>query len=424
MIKRQRYLDKINKELLDLDRILFVIWARQVGKTTLLKALIEFWYIPKEQTYGISWDTIMRNTFYNGDDLLDYVKTFTSLEHLHYLIIDEAQYIQNIGIILKTLVDDVRAGKKHIKIIVSGSGSLNVFKGISDTLTGRKKTIQIFPFDFVEFCLAKGISDFDPKPASLSIYQNLFQEYIRYGWYPKVVLTDDPQIKQDIFVSLLNDYLFKDIALLLAEKDILKLKTCLQTIATYVCSPIKISTLSQQIGISRYTLEKYFFILENTFLFHSLSAFVWSKAPWEIKKLQKLYCQDIGMLRFLLWLSSWEWSFKGKVIENFVANTLMNYKQDTQDLYFWRTKSWAEVDFVLKNNFDNSLSSIEAKNTDIAKISRGYQSFVETYKEQISELYCTTTNVWETQAIGNNTSMHFLPYISLPKVLLNKISAV
>jgi predicted AAA+ superfamily ATPase len=67
------------------------------------------------------------------------------------ICIDEAQYITNIGIILKHLIDMVRAGTYSFKIIVTGSGSLNVFKGMSDTLTGRKMIIPVYPLSFQEF---------------------------------------------------------------------------------------------------------------------------------------------------------------------------------------------------------------------------------------------------------------------------------
>ena len=103
----------------------------------------------------MSGDKLTTSHLHTGDDLLAYIKTYIALDTLQYLIIDEAQYISNIGMILKTLIDDIRVGKRKIKLIVSGSGSLNVFKGMTDTLIGRKKIIHVFPFDFQEFCLIK-----------------------------------------------------------------------------------------------------------------------------------------------------------------------------------------------------------------------------------------------------------------------------
>lgn len=412
MIKRNKYLSIIEKELTKFDTILFIVWARQVWKTTILQSLIKYDYIKQEDTVFLSWDKIYNNSLSNWDDFLSYIKTIYPIDKIKYVIIDEAQYIDNISIILKNLIDDIRFGKFSFKIIVSWSGSLNVFKGMSDTLTGRKKLIQIRPFDFQEFCLAKWLQEFQLNESTIAIYQKLFQEYSLYGWYPKIILTSDPIEKQEIFVDLLNDYLFKDIALLLAEKDIINLKKCLKSLATYTCSMIKLSSLAENIGISRYTLEKYFFVLENTFLFDVIQWFAWKSAPWETKKMTKFYCQDIGFLRFLLGVDEWFGSLKWQMVETFVLNQIMSNKSSTQIVNFWHTKSWLEVDFVLSNQFNWSLLPIEVKSFDNDKIPNSLETFCKYYSSKVKKWVVTTENLSNTK---NN--IEFLPYIFVNNIL-------
>lgn len=96
MIKRQKYLDLIQKELEQKDTILFLIGARQVGKTTLLRSLEEFGYISPEATVFVDGDKVSANGWTNGDDFLVYIKTYASLQGILFIIIDEAQYIRNI----------------------------------------------------------------------------------------------------------------------------------------------------------------------------------------------------------------------------------------------------------------------------------------------------------------------------------------
>jgi len=134
--KRDYYLQKIQASLDDLERILFVVGARQVGKTTLLKSLIEFGIVGKDETFFLEGDKFFEEV-QNGDQFLEIlrVKYGLDIKKLKYLIIDEFHFIKNIGLILKNLIDDVRLGKYQFKIIASGSGSWHMFLGKSDALT-------------------------------------------------------------------------------------------------------------------------------------------------------------------------------------------------------------------------------------------------------------------------------------------------
>lgn len=412
MIKRTWYLDRIQEQLSDLQRVLFLIGARQVGKTSLLHSLVHFGYIKQSEVVMIEWDRLINVSFSTSDDLLAYVKTITDLERIRYLIIDEAQYINNINFVLKTLIDEIRAGKWKMKIIVSGSGSLQVFQWMSDSLIGRKKIIHVFPFSFQEFCLTKWIETFDPQPWSLWIYQTYFEEYLLYGWYPSVVLAESIEQKQDLFVLLLNDYLFKDVALLLAEQDIIKIKSLLAHLATFVTSMTKISTLAEQSWISRYTLEKYLFVLENTFLFYPLQWWRGWKAPWEIKKMQKRYAHDLGMLRYLLGLRSWQWNQKGQVVENYIANQLIMRSRDAQKLYFRNTKGWAEVDFVLHNEFDTTVQIREVKSGNTPRVTVSLQSFLSTYADDVISCTITSESV-RNQLMYWDTTIDVKPFLTV-----------
>ena len=105
MFFRKRYIEKIKKYLPNKESILFLVGARQVGKTTLLKMLIDKKIIPKEQALWIDGDQLNISSY---DELLVYLKAKTDLKKLKYLIIDEVHFIKNIGLILKNLIDDIK----------------------------------------------------------------------------------------------------------------------------------------------------------------------------------------------------------------------------------------------------------------------------------------------------------------------------
>lgn len=416
MIKREKYLQQIQKELSVKDTILFLIGARQVGKSTLLESLFDFEYLSQEETLLISGDKIATIWFSSSDDFLAYFKLDYDFSKIKSIIIDEAQYITNIGIILKNLIDEVRAKKQSWKIIVSGSGSLNVFKWMTDSLIGRKKIIHVFPFSFEEFCLSKWILSNTITPPTISRFHALFSEYLRYGWYPRVVLATNSQEKKEILAWLVNDYIFKDVMLFLQEKDIVNFKTVLKTIATHVCSLTSVWTIAQTIGIGRYTLEKYFWILENTFLLTPIRSFVWGKTTGEIKKMLKFYFNDIGILRFLLGLSDREGTLKGQVIENYVANELFMSKKEYETIYFRHTKSGAEVDFIRKDELDGRLTPLEVKSSDHLRSGKSLLSFCNLYKEKVQHAYVTTEKQRKKAAINETIPLDFLPYLTVSMI--------
>ncbi len=421
MFKREKYLKKIIEELNDFSTILFLIWARQVGKTTLLESLLYFNYIKEKESLFLYWDELINYNIDNYENLLAYIKSKIDLEKLKYLIIDEAQYLENIGLSLKILIDKIRKKEFNFKIIVSGSGSLNMFKWMTDTLTWRKVVIHVYPFSFEEFLLVKWEKDiYSYSDYKIKKYLEYFKEYSIFWWYPKVVLTKDPEKKFKIFFNLLNDYIFKDVVLLLKQKEIIKFREFLKIIASKVGSTINISSLTEELWISRNILEKYLFVVENTFLLEKVEGFVWWKASKEIKKKFEIFFNDLWMLRFLLWINEWVWDLKWKVIENFVFNELNFYKKSFEQIYFWQTRNKAEVDFILQNKINFKLIPIEVKSANRDNFTESYNNFFDKYIDQIDFWIFTTKEIYKIRE-KNNKNIIFIPYIFLFSLLSKKI---
>jgi uncharacterized protein len=399
MIKRQQYLEKMREQYDKKDTILFLIWARQVGKTTLLHMFVEE-YWSEEKTVFLEWDALMQYPFRDWKDFLQFLTRDRDITMIDCLIIDEAQSITNIGLILKNLIDMVRKGMISCKIIVSWSGSLQIFRGMTDSLIGRKYILPVYPCSFEEFLQIKWVNKFVPELIFLHEYEQYFQEYILYWWYPKVLMTTDKNEKQALFLQLINDYLYKDVALLLQSSEIMNFRRLLSVLASKTWSMIKRDSLATETGISRYTLEKYFFVLENTFLIHQVSPFQWWKSSHEIKKMNKWYFHDLGMLRYLSQVQDRVGDFKGKIGENFIANELLYRKTEQMKLHFRALTSWGEIDFIIRNEFTGMITPIEVKTSDNASPSRSYKHFLEVYNNRIDQAWFTSvTQSWE-ESVG------------------------
>jgi len=391
MIKREKILEKINKKLDNKNKILFLIWARQVWKTTLLKSLIEFWYLNKDEWIFLFWDELADLWVNNFQGFIENIQIKRDLKSLKYLILDEAQYIPNIWLILKILIDKVRNWEFDFKIIVSWSWSLNIFSWITDSLIWRKDIISISWFSFEEFLETKWIKLIQTNSEStIKQYLSYFNEYILFWWYPDVVLAKNETEKFEIFKSIFEDYIHKDVQLLLENKDLIKFKQFVKLIASKIWTHINISKLSEDLWVSKYILEKYLFVIENTFLLQKVEPWHWWKFKNEIKKQYKIYFKDIWMLRYLLWMSEWIWDFKWKVVENFVCNEIFYKKENFEEIFFWWTTDWWEVDFILENQTNFKITPIEVKSWNKLNIPKSYSWFIDRYWDKIEKWIITT----------------------------------
>ena len=415
IFKRRKYLLTIQDQLKDLDTILFLVWARQVGKTTILKSLFEFWYIDKNKSLWLDGEKLFELWIASFNDFVWYIQTQCNIEKLSYLIIDEAQFVENIGIILKVLIDSVRRGDYKFKVIVSGSGSLNIFKWMSDSLVWRKHILQIYPFsweEFLEFKKNQNIYWLDLRRVNL--YKPFFLEYIKFGGYPAVVMEKDVEKKFVMFDNLIKDYLLKDVSVFLKENELLKFKQFLKLVSLNIWNVLNISYFQNNLGFKRLQIEKFFFLMENTFFVNKLEWFVGGKISRETKKYFKLYFNDVGILNYFLQNLDFE-MLKWKLVENFVFSQLLTLKKAYQQIYFYRTWSGSEIDFILKDDLYNFIIPIEVKTWNKDNLWKWYISFLKAYNQNIKAWYLITENLikWRQE---EGIDIRFIPYILLHNI--------
>jgi len=342
--------DEIEKYLRT-DDIIVLHGARQVGKTSLLYILESRLKQSGEATYYI--------------DLEDsrYVKLLDAgvgefAKHLQeeglkpagqrkklYVFIDEIQYLENPSSFLKLAADHY----KSIKLIVSGSSSFAIKSKFKDSLVGRTVDFEIHSLSFQEFLAFKEYR-FEPGKVftqkKIDELRNQFKEYALYGGYPKIVLTRELEKKERYLQQIIDTYVKKDIRDLANVKDLDKFNKLLEALSSQSGQLLNVAELSNTVNIAKQTVEKYLFILENTYLIRLVRPFSGNLRS-ELFKTPKIFFYDTGLMQ-MLWLRALPKELIGNVFETSVFSELVK-KYGKDSVYYWRTKDKKEIDFVLKD---------------------------------------------------------------------------
>ncbi|MEK6672353.1 MAG: ATP-binding protein [Nitrospirota bacterium] len=348
------------KKYLHTDDIIVLHGARQVGKTSILYYLEHQLKSQKKITYFIDLEDsrFVKILDAGVDDFLRLLRE----DGIHidsgkkvFVFIDEIQYLKNPSSFLKLIADH----QKGIKLIVSGSSSFAIKTKFKDSLVGRTVNFEIFNLSFKEFLLFKKYLFEEGKvytSKKIDELRGLFKEYILFGGYPKIVLTHETERKEKYLQQIIDTYVKKDIRDLADVKDIDKFNKLLEALASQSGQQLNITELSNTTRIAKQTIEKYLFIMENTYIIKLVRPFS-RNIRSELFKLPKIYFYDTGLMQ-MLWLKGLQKEIIGNVFETAIFAELIK-KYNRESVFYWRTKDKKEIDFILK--IKNDLLPIEVK---------------------------------------------------------------
>lgn len=324
--------ERMEKELKRSDKVLVLYGARQVGKTTLVRQLLRDF---AGRVLEINADQQPYAEVLSSRDLR---KLKGLVDGYDLLFIDEAQRIPDIGINLKILHDSL----PELKIIVTGSSSLDLANRIKEPLTGRTWTYRLFPISVSEWKQYTGSNDFE---LSMKL-----EEWLLFGMYPEALLINNYARKIQYLKELSVAYLYKDILALGNIKYPEKLHQLLKLLAYQIGSLVSIHELSNSLQIHRDAILNYIDLLEKTFVIFRLKGFSRNLRK-EVVKMDKIYFYDLGIRNALIGNFTPLLSRRdtGQLWENFlIAERLkkLEYQQLYADSYFWRTYSGAELDYL------------------------------------------------------------------------------
>ncbi len=422
IINRQQIKD-ITRRLSN-KKIEVITGPRQSGKTTLLFQLIYFLQTKK----NIS----SKNIFYiNLDSFIDTEKISNPLQFVQtlekflsnnkriYLFIDEIQRLENPGRFLKGIYD---LGKK-IKIFITGSSSIELKSKIKEYLTGRKIETLLLPVSFTEFVeyeniIPKTTATIEVAPQNLSYWneqEKIYGKYLTeklnnftiFGSYPEILLLKNIDEKIELLGEIYSSYITKDVIDFMNVAKITTYKNLVIALASQIGNLISKTEISSLLGNNLMTISKYLTLLEETFIIHLLPPILSMKRN-EIKSSHKLYFIDNGIRNYAVkhFGEINSRSDVGQLIENLVFAELLKNLEKTEELYFWRTKSGAEVDFVIKSKERIIPIEVKISTAKQEKLSKSFHSFIKKFEPRIA-VYLNK-DYFGTRKV-NGTNVFFIP---------------
>jgi len=409
MINRN-LLKEIRKHL-SKKEISLIVGPRQAGKTTLMMILKAELEKKGDPTLFLNMDIERDLRFFASQESLVRKIELELGKKGGYVFINEIQRKENAGLFLKGIYDM----NLPYKLIVSGSGSLELKEKIHESLVGRKRIFELNTLSFDEFVNFKTNNKYSSRLTEFFSLEKertseLLIEYLNFGGYPRVVLEETAKEKRSIIDEIFRSYLEKDISFLLRVERIDAFRNLVTLLAGQIGQLINLSEISNTIGISVLTLKNYLWYGEKTFIFNRLLPY-FSNIRKEITRSPKIYFFDLGLRNYCLGIFGTVAKSVGygHVFENLVYNMIRQRIQTTgSSLHFWRTKDKAEVDFIIKKG--DRIIPLEIKYGKINKISRSFRSFIERYHP--SDAYIVTPE-YESGMDVHDTQVHFIPFWKL-----------
>ncbi|QIY84030.1 ATP-binding protein [Chryseobacterium sp. NEB161] len=323
----------INKKIQP-NKVILLLGARRVGKTELLKKIESE---AKEKVIFLNGDDVETHNLLEVRSTANYKRL---LGDCHFLIIDEAQEIPEIGKKMKLMIDTFDG----LKIIASGSSAFELNNQIGEPLVGRMYSFELFPLSQMEFSMIENFAETKGK----------LEERLIFGGYPELLHLENMQQKQDYLKELVHSYLLKDILTFEGIKKRDTILALLQKLAFRTGSEISLEALGKELQISKNTVEKYLDLFKKVFIVYDVKGFSRNRDN-EITKMKKWYFVDNGIRNALIN------NFNplnlredvGKLWENYLqAERLkkIHYTQMNVDSYFWRTHTQQEIDRIETEN--------------------------------------------------------------------------
>lgn len=404
-------------EHLDKPEMTLITGSRQAGKTVLIEQLKDYMVNNKrllpDLIFFYNLDLVKDwEVFQDQSAFIEFLRSRSQRNKI-YVFVDEAQKVPEAARFFKGVYD----AKINIKLILTGSSSLEIKAKFKETLAGRKRIFHLPTFTFFEFLAAaeptlsvilkKGgkITSLDQKKLL-----DLYREYMTFGGYPRVVLSESYKEKRSILHEIYSSYVEKDAVGFLEIKNKTAFNRLIKLLAAQTGQLVKIGELSVNLGIDRNTVERYIAALEDTFIVKKISPY-FRNPRQEIIKAGKIYFWDLGIRNLALeqFVPFDEKSDKGAVLECASIISLLNkLRNKTGELHFWRTKQGAEVDFIIEKGLE--LTPVEIK-TAIRKpvITPGLRSFIN--KFQPHKAFLVNLSLSGLSVEHNKTLIYFIyPY--------------
>lgn len=370
----QRWQEKSIKEALNSRRVVILSGARQCGKTTTSKTIVD-----KDCIYRTLDDTTLLQAAQS--DPQNFIKHSKKT-----MVIDEVQRVPELITAIKKVVDeDTRYGQ----YLLTGSVNLQTLPTVKESLAGRVKKIRLRPLtqgeivknkpNFLNRLLHRDFvdnTDYDKE----SLLKLMFK-----GGYPEPLFMESSKERTSWYKDYLNtiiEYDLKDIANIKRQDS---LKDLMAIIASFSSKFIDKSKITSSMGVANQTLDSYLGVLENTYLVDKLMPYL--KTDYErVNKQSKYFVSDTGLMCSVL-----NWKIDdlildadktGKLFETYIYNQIIaqvDLENLDYSLYHYRDREKREIDFIIQDS--NNIYGIEVKSGTL--ISRDHFKHLKWFKNNL-----------------------------------------
>ena len=371
----ERKLDKIIKKQLFKGKVIVIVGPRQVGKTTLLGELVRK---SDKRVLALNCDEPEVQTMLTNTNV---AKLRAIIGNNELLVIDEAQKVDNSGLTLKLIVDNI----KSVQVVASGSSAFELRNRLNEPLTGRKFEYQMFPISSSEIIDTFGLME----------ERRTLENRLVYGSYPDIVM--HPEEARQYLTDLAQNYLYKDILSLDSLRKPQLLDKLLQALAFQIGSEVSTNELARTLQTDGKTIDKYIDLLEKCYVVFRLGGLS-RNLRTELKRAKKIYFYDNGVRNAIIQQFA-PVNLRddiGALWENFFIAERMkrnHYSGYYCNRYFWRTTLQQEIDLIEES--DGAMTAFEMKWNPTKKVLFS-KSFTDAY------------NVKETVVITPDNYMEYL----------------
>jgi predicted AAA+ superfamily ATPase len=318
------------EERLAVNKALVIFGPRRVGKTTLLKKMLD----ETKLNYKLDSGDNIRTQQVLGSQ--DFEQILAYAEGYSLIAIDEAQNIANVGMGIKILLDQFPG----LRVIVTGSSSFELAGQLGEPLTGRKTTLTLYPIAQSELLMQR--NQFELRES--------LPQFLVYGAYPEIIQAATNQDRIDLLMEIANSYLLKDILAFDRIKSSRNLLDLLKLLAYQVGEEVSLTEVSTQLGVDVKTVKRYLDLLEKSFVVFRMNGFS-RNLRQEVTNKAKYYFYDNGIRNAIIsqFNPVADRNDVGALWENFLQVERLKHRQYSKiygNMYFWRTYQQQEIDLV------------------------------------------------------------------------------
>jgi predicted AAA+ superfamily ATPase len=352
-----RHAQPLVLEALADTRVVFVAGARQVGKSTLAKAIIRSGHPAQE----LSLD----NRATREAALLDPDGFLADLDGP--VFIDEIQRAPDLLLAIKDSVDRDRAPGRFL---LTGSANVHTAQKVKDALTGRMETISLWPLSQSEIHRTNSnivdtlLAGEPPRITSATVGRQAFVAPVAAGGFPEA-RTRDGRRRARWFASYVDTTLDRDLREITDARKLAEMPRLLRLLAAQAANVLSYRALAAKLELTHDTVSEYIGLLQTIFLVRLLPAWRPGIAARETHA-PKAYLVDSGLLAYLLGANelriAGDDQVTGKVLENFAVTEVLKHAEwSTIDTtaYHYRQRE-EEIDLVLESR-SGDLAAIEVK---------------------------------------------------------------